>query len=302
MQPAQEHGVLVLDKPKGPTSTACLNTIKHKLGQKKIGHAGTLDPMATGVLLVLLGQGTKLAPYLTAGTKVYEGTLMLGRTTDTYDQEGQILEQAPYDHLTDQEVEQAVLDWKYLTVQEVPPVSAAKHQGKPLYKLHREGHKVPVKTKSIHISQVEILAIQIPLVHFRVTCSQGTYIRSLAHSLGKRLGCGAILTGLRRQACHPFDLSRAHQLDQVVDDLSGFPDRIIPLQDALPHWPRMAITQEQAQGVKNGLWLEASASDNAPEGEQRMLVDPQGHALALVQATKRDASLYWAILRGLWTS
>jgi len=302
MKPSQKHGVLVLDKPQGPTSAACLNTIKHKLGQKKIGHAGTLDPMATGVLLVLLGQGTKLASYLTSGIKTYAGELRLGLSTDTYDIEGRITGEAPCEHLTKEEVEREVLLWQALTEQKVPPVSAAKHKGKPLYKLHREGKEVPVKTKSIHISQVEIISLDLPLVQFRVTCSQGTYIRSLAHSLGKRLGCGATLTGLRREQCRPFDLSQAHQLDEVVADVSGFSDRVIPLVKSLPHWPNMVISHDEAAGIKNGTWLPVSASNTPDEGDQCMLVDPQGNPVALVQATMRDASLHWAILRGLWTS
>jgi tRNA pseudouridine55 synthase len=302
MKPAQQNGILVLDKPNGPTSAACLNAIKHKLGQKKIGHAGTLDPMATGVLLVLLGQGTKLAPYLTSGVKTYLGELKLGLTTDTYDIQGRIIEEHPYDHLDQKEVEKEVFLWQSLTEQEVPPVSAAKHQGKPLYKLHREGKEVPVKTKSIHISQVEIISIDFPLVLFRVTCSQGTYIRSLAHSLGKRLGCGATLSGLRRERCHPFGLIQAHTLDAVVDDPSGFPERVIPIVKALPHWPVMVADHAQAAGIKNGTWLPVPLEEHPHEGEKRMLVDPQGNPLALVQATMRNDSLHWAILRGLWSS
>jgi len=302
MKPAQQHGILVLDKPSGPTSAACLNAIKHKIGQKKIGHAGTLDPMATGVLLVLLGHGTKLAPYLTSGVKTYLGELRLGLTTDTYDIQGRIIEEHSYDHLNEKKVEQAILLWQSLNEQEVPPVSAAKYRGKPLYKLHREGKEVPVKTKSIHISQVEIITLDLPLVVFRVTCSQGTYIRSLAHSLGKRLGCGATLTGLRRERCHPFGLVQAHSLDEVVDDPSGFPERVIPLVKALPHWPIMVVNHEQAAAVKNGTWLPVFPEEHPKESDKHMLVDPEGNPLALVQATMRDDSLYWAILRGLWPS
>ncbi|WP_462323467.1 tRNA pseudouridine(55) synthase TruB [Desulfoplanes sp.] len=302
VKPPQQHGVLVLDKPEGPTSAACLNVLKHTLGQKKIGHAGTLDPMATGVLLVLLGQGTKLAPYLTSGSKTYAGELKLGVATDTYDIQGQVIEERPTDQIPPEKVEREVLLWQSLTEQDVPPVSAAKHRGKPLYKLHREGKQVPVKTKSIHISQVEIISMDLPLVQFRVTCSQGTYIRSLAHSLGKRLGCGATLTGLRRERCHPFGLDQAHLLDEVADDAPGFSGRVIPLDAALPHWPSMAVSHEQAERVKNGAWLPIPPQEAPGEGEKRMLTDPKGNPLALVQANMREDSLYWVILRGLWSS
>lgn len=303
VKPKQQHGILILDKPSGPTSAGCLKSIKHSLGQKKIGHAGTLDPMATGVLIVLLGQGTKLAPYLTAGTKTYVGELQLGTITDTYDVQGVVLKEHPWEQLTKKEVEQEVLLWQSLTHQEVPPVSAAKHNGKPLYKLHRAGEEVPVKTKSIQISQVEILSLDLPLVQFRVTCSQGTYIRSLAHSLGKRLGCGAMLTSLTRERCHPFGLDQAHSLEDVIADGEHLTDRVISLADALPHWPHVVLDENEASEVKNGTWLLANAHDLPPEGERRLFLAPdQSTPLALVEATLRDNVMHWAILRGLWSA
>ncbi|MDD2219513.1 MAG: tRNA pseudouridine(55) synthase TruB [Desulfoplanes sp.] len=302
-KPNQQDGILILDKPSGPTSSGCLQTIKHTLGQKKIGHAGTLDPMATGVLIVLLGQGTKLAPYLTVGTKTYKGELQLGVITDTYDRQGVILEEHPWEHLTKKEVEHDVLLWQALTHQEVPPVSAAKHHGKPLYKLHRAGEEVPVKTKSIHISQVEILSLDLPLVQFRVTCSQGTYIRSLAHSLGKRLECGAMLTSLTRERCHPFGLEQAHSLEDMIADGEHFSDRVISLTDALPHWPHVVLDEEETNEVKNGTWLLANVHDLPLEGEKRLFLAPdQSTPLALVEATMRNNIMHWAILRGLWSA
>ena len=197
----QLDGVLVLHKPGGPTSTDCLNKIKWALGQKKIGHAGTLDPMATGVLVVLLGQGTKLANYLSTDRKTYRGSLILGQTTDTYDVQGKVLADAPWTHLASETVREEILAWRGTISQEVPPVSAAKHEGKPLYALHRAGKETPVKVKDVTIFDVEILELALPHVTFRVTCSAGTYIRSLAHSLGKRLGCGAVLSELERECC-----------------------------------------------------------------------------------------------------
>lgn len=300
--PAQLDGLLVLHKPAGPTSTDCLNSIKRALGQKKIGHAGTLDPMATGVLVVLLGQGTKLAPYLSEGRKTYRGELLLGRTTDTYDIQGQILSEAPWEHLSADDIRAAVLGWQDETRQEVPPVSAAKHQGRPLYALHRAGREVPVKTRDMTIFGVEILSMHLPRVSFRVTCSAGTYIRSLAHSLGRRLGCGAALSELEREASHPFTLDQAHDLKTVLADPERFASLVLPLAQSLPHWPRLRLTGQQAGLVRNGAWLPASLFPAHPaEADSRaMFLAPDGAPLALADVKKRGQDLCWSILRGLW--
>jgi tRNA pseudouridine55 synthase len=298
----QLDGVLVLHKPMGPTSTDCLNSIKRALRQKKIGHAGTLDPMATGVLVVLLGQGTKLASYLMEGRKTYRGRLILGQTTDTYDVQGQILSESSWTHLGEEEVRAAVLDWENTTQQEVPPVSAAKHKGRPLYALHRAGREVPVKTKNMTIFGVEVLSMTLPHVSFRVTCSAGTYIRSLAHSLGKRLGCGAVLSELEREASHPFTLDQAHTPETVLDHKENPAELVLPLTRALPHWPKLTLSNPQAELVKNGTWLPTVLLPEYPAqaGDRAMLLGPEGTPLALAEAKKRDQDMTWSILRGLW--
>jgi len=263
----QRDGLLILNKPSGPTSADCLNDIKYQLKQFKIGHGGTLDPMARGVLLVLLGHGTKLAPYLSGGTKTYSGTFQLGITTDTLDIQGEVTKKAPVD-ATEEDVKHAINRWKELTEQEVPAYSAAKHKGKPLYALAREGKETPVKIKPIVISHVETLDVQMPEASFRVSCSAGTYIRSLVHSLGIRMGCGATLTSLVRESSEPFALS-------------------------------------QAGLVHNGAWL--PVVDQPGEllagelGDQAMLLDPEGAPLALVEAKLQNGKPKWSILRGLWS-
>ena len=298
----QLDGVLVLHKPGGPTSTDCLNQIKRRLGQKKIGHAGTLDPMATGVLLVLLGQGTKLAGYLSDDRKTYRGTLILGQATDTYDVQGRVLAEAPWDHLDTESIRTEILGWLGTMSQEVPPVSAAKHQGQPLYALHRAGKEVPVKVKDITIFDVQILSVDLPKISFRVTCSAGTYIRSLAHSLGKRLGCGAVLSELEREASHPFTLAQAHDLDKVLASGDRLCELVLPMAQALPHWPKLALTGEQAALVQNGAWLPVSLFPAYPaqEGDRALLLSPSMEPLALAEAQTKGQVLSWAILRGLW--
>lgn len=301
---SQLDGLLVLNKPSGPTSAGCLNSIKHGLGQGKIGHAGTLDPLAQGVLLVLLGQGTKLAGYLSSGAKVYCGTMRLGVATDTFDMEGAVTAEKPLDNISQEDVRAAILSWKDLTEQEVPAYSAAKHEGVPLYELARKGEAVPVKEKRIEVYEVEPLEIELPMARFRVRCLAGTYIRSLVHSLGIRLGCGAALAQLTREACEPYGLDAAHSLDAVLGEPERFAQRVIPLAKMLPHWRSIALSPALAALVKNGTWLPAVGA-SGPEllgapGEQVMLVEEGGAPLALAEAQPKDGMLRWGILRGLW--
>lgn len=300
----QLDGLLVLNKPSGPTSAGCLNSIKRALGQGKIGHAGTLDPLAEGVLLVLLGQGTKMAGYLTSGQKVYSGKLKLGVTTDTYDLEGAVLEERPIDNISQEDVREAILGWRDLTDQEVPAYSAAKHEGKPLYELARQGAPVPVKEKSIEVYEVEPLEIELPFARFRVRCQAGTYIRSLVHSLGIRLGCGAALAQLTREACEPYGLEAAHSLDAVLGEPERFAEKVIPLGKMLPHWRTITLSPTLVALVKNGTWLPVGGASGAEllgkSGERALLAGEDGECVALVEAQPRDGGLRWTILRGLW--
>ena len=302
--PEQQHGLLVLNKPKGPTSAGCLEKIKRGLGQKKIGHAGTLDPMADGVLLVLLGQCTKLAGYLTEGGKTYSGCLRLGLSTETYDMEGKEHTEAPWEHLTQDEVRAAVMEWPSMKEQVIPPYSAAKHKGKPLYKLSREGKEVPVKTKPLTVTRAEILDMDLPRVRFRVECASGTYIRSLVHSLGIRLGCGAVLSELTREYSHPFGIDQAWDLETLLQEPERLAERVLPLDRTLPHWPRLALTERQASLVKNGARLDyvpgTLGEGAAAQGNRALLVGPSGKALALAEIKLADGKPVWAILRGLW--
>ncbi|CAK7060809.1 MAG: tRNA pseudouridine synthase B [Desulfovibrio sp.] len=295
--PSQQDGVLVLNKPKGPTSAACIAKIKRRLGQKKIGHAGTLDPMASGVLLVLLGQGTKLSGHLMgSGEKIYAGTVLLGQTTDTWDAEGTVTATADASHITEAMVCEAVSAFIGDTEQEVPPYSAAKHEGKPLYALARKGLETPVKKKIVHVSSAAIEWVDLPYFRFRVACGSGTYIRSLAHSLGIRLGCGATLTELTREYSHPFGLTEAHNLDEVMDQPEAFAARVTKIADALPAWQRIVLATNEAALVRNGrpLPFRGDGSANA------LLVDADGGALALAKRADHGGLPVWAVERGLW--
>ena len=294
----QLHGVLVLNKPSGPTSNACLTAIK-RLGQPKIGHAGTLDPLASGVLVVLLGEATKLAPYVMEGEKTYLGGLCLGQTTDTYDIQGTVTAEAPWEHVTPEILAEAVLAWTGETSQEVPAYSAAKHQGRPLYELARKGLDVPVKHKEISVFDARIVTNEPPSATFRVRVSSGVYIRSLVHSLGKRLGCGAVMTALTREASRPFDLTQAHDLADILDAPGTLPDRIIPIEAALPHWPTVSLTAADAALVRQG--VRVSADPAMPDGTNALLTDEMQRPLALARAEAMDGGQSrWAIVRGLF--
>lgn len=291
----QQHGLLVVNKPCGISSAQCTGRLK-RLGQKKIGHAGTLDPMASGVLLVLLGCATKISGYLlSGGKKVYKGTLRLGQTTDTWDAEGKILSEAPWQNISEATVHAEVEHWKSQTTQEVPPYSAAKHEGRPLYRLARAGKECPVKTKTIEITQAEVLDMALPLVTFRVTCSSGVYIRSLAHSLGTRLECGAMLTELTREYSHPFGLDQAVSLQALLDEPELLPKSLVSIAAALPQWATITVSQEEVADVRNGMPIQRKISV-----EKALLFEPNGNALALVEASEQQNAPVWTVLRGLW--
>lgn len=302
----QQHGVLVLNKPSGPSSAQCLEQIKRQLGQRKIGHAGTLDPLAQGVLVVLLGQATKLSAYLLEGGKIYSGAFKLGLCTDTFDILGRTTAQASTEHIRPEQVEAEVKHWLELDSQEVPAYSAAKHQGKPLYKIAREGKETPVKIKKIDISQAEVLDMNLPWVRFRISCTAGTYVRSLVHSLGTRLGCGAVLTELVRDCSCPFTLEQAVSPDELMAAPEALPGWVIPVSQALPDWTRIDLGQDQAALVRNGAELPcaelAPAGSAQPRpGERAMFVSGQD-PLALVEAGWKGELLVWSILRGLWSA
>ena len=303
MSKTEANGVLVLYKPSGPTSTGCLNQIKRVFRPKKIGHAGTLDPLAEGVLLVLLGAGTKLGQHLLSGEKIYRGRMILGMETDTYDIQGEVVETKDASFVTPQMVLAEIEEWKKLTSQEVPAYSAAKHNGKPLYALAREGKEVPKKVKPVRITDAVLLEENLPKVEFKVACSSGTYIRSLVHSLGTRMGCGATLDMLVREYSHPFDITRAVSLEEVLNspDLS---ELVVPMADALPHWTKVVIEPAQAKLVENGAALakeDVPGFDGAQEGDTAFFQDASGNPLALVDLKEKKGRMVWAITRGLWS-
>ncbi len=313
----QLHGLLVVNKPRGMSSAQCTNRLK-RLGQRKIGHAGTLDPMAQGVLLVLLGQATKISGHLMAGgEKRYAAVVEFGRITDTWDDDGatvaalddralrqQVLERPDFEAALRAEV----ASWSGEMRQVVPAYSAAKHEGRPLYSLARAGHDIPEKVKTIHILQAEVLWVDLPRAAFRVVCSSGTYIRSLAHSLGTRMGCGAVLMELIREYSHPFGLENAVSLDSVTANPELLRESVLPITAALPDWPVLQVTLDDEVAVRHGMpladgkvmWQGKGAASAWQPGVRAILVNGSGEPLALAEASDSTGYRAWNVLRGLW--
>ena len=209
-------GALLIDKPSGPTSHDVVDEIRREFGIKKVGHCGTLDPNATGLLIIVLGRGTKLSEKLMSDDKVYEGTIKFGEATDSYDSDGQITSTQPVPTLTLDQLNDAAATFVGDQMQTPPMVSAIKIKGVPLYKLARKGIEVPREPRLVHIYNCRFTNYEPPFGQFRVACTKGTYVRSIAHELGQKLGCGAHLTALRRSVSGKFDVADALRLDDVL--------------------------------------------------------------------------------------
>lgn len=225
------NGVLLIDKPYGCSSFDVLRRLKYHFGIVKLGHAGTLDPLATGLLVVVLGKATKLSQSFMCGQKEYTGIIQLGVETSTYDSEGEIVSTHSVEGVTKDQVQtvmQAFLGDQY---QQPPMFSAKKKNGVPLYKLARKGQEVEREPNFITIFKFEMEHFSLPNITFRVTCSKGTYIRSLAYDLGKRIGCGAHLTALRRTRSGSFSINDAIPLEELLDQTTAFLTKnIIPYE------------------------------------------------------------------------
>jgi tRNA pseudouridine55 synthase len=214
---ATPDGVLLVDKAEGMTSHDVVALVRRQLGIKKVGHCGTLDPIATGLLLLTIGRGTKVQDLLMSEDKEYVGTLTLGATTSTQDREGEILETKPVPELGEAEIRAAFEKFRGDFYQTPPMVSAKKHGGVPLYKLARQGKVVEREPRFVHVYRYTIDRIALPEIDFSVLCSKGFYVRTYAHDIGELLGCGAHLKDLRRTTSGRFDVSNAVTVDQIKE-------------------------------------------------------------------------------------
>ncbi len=247
-------GIIIVDKESGPSSFRVVERIKGLIKAKKAGHAGTLDPFATGVLVVLLNQGTKLSPFLMSQDKVYKSALRLGIETDTNDLTGRIIKKKDIGMITKEAIKHKTLQFLG-TIKQVPPqYSAIHHNGKRAYELARNGLEVDLQPKDVRIDYINILSVDLPYVWIEVGCSSGTYIRSLGADLGRSLGTGAHLTFLRRIKSGPFLIDNAFTMTQISQHLSNntVDQVIIPLKGALKGMMEVEIPDKLARKIRNG--------------------------------------------------
>ncbi len=245
------NGVLVIDKEAGPTSHDVVASIRKILRQKKVGHTGTLDPAATGVLPLVLGKATKLARYLTGSDKVYYATIRLGANTDTLDSEGETTRERPVESSPAQ-VEEAVMSFLGEIDQLPPMYSAKKIDGKRLYELARKGVEVERDPKRVTIRAIELISCELPDVTIQVNCSAGTYLRVLAEDIGEKLGCGGYLLKLRRISAGPFAIDAAITLDAIADNPDLAVERLVSMTDALSSLPSINLPVSIGQMVTSG--------------------------------------------------
>ncbi|HWN70613.1 MAG TPA: tRNA pseudouridine(55) synthase TruB [Haliangium sp.] len=280
-------GVLVVDKPAGMTSAHVVARVKRALRARRIGHTGTLDPMATGVLPLCLGEATKIAGYLLAEDKAYEAELLLGVETDTLDAEGAVTARDPDGAaaVTEAAVREVMAGFVGPGVQVPPMFSALKHQGKRLHELARAGESVDRPPRPIVIHELTVRELALPRVRFFVHCSKGTYVRSLVADVGRALGCGAHLTALRRTRSGGFGLDRALDLAELGPEAAR--RALIAPAEALAHVPAVTVPPERERDVATGKLLPWTALGLAgppvADGPMR-LVDAGGRLLALVTA------------------
>lgn len=274
---AELHGILVVDKPGGMTSADVVARVKKILGATRVGHTGTLDPMATGVLPIAVGEGTKLAPFLLAEDKAYEGELELGFTTTTLDVEGEVTGRADPSGVTAEGLRAAMAAWVGDHAQIPPMVSALKHGGRRLYELAREGKEVERAPRAIHLKHFELLSFSAPRGRFRVACSKGTYVRSLVRDVGEALGCGATLTALRRTQAGRFGLDMAIPLDAVRLGAIALVDPAT----ALGHLPEVRLDAAGVRIVVCGKPMDAPSG--WAEGQLARLLGPGGALVGVAE-------------------
>jgi tRNA pseudouridine55 synthase len=265
-------GIVLIDKPLEFTSHDVVGKLRRKFSTKRIGHAGTLDPMATGLLVVAVGPATRFLQYLPLEPKVYRAVVRFGVTTDSYDSEGEIVSEMPVPHDFAVRLQEIVPTMVGMQEQVPPMFSAVKVKGQPLYKLARQGIEIERKSRTIHIERMDILDIGEATVELEIECSGGTYVRTIAHELGKKLGCGGYLQSLVRTQIGRFSLTDAKSLDDI-----SFDD-FIPLKTALYPMPIRLLSDLETMRVRNG----GSVANLIDATEEHVaLAEPSGEIISV---------------------
>ncbi len=288
-------GLLNINKPRGPTSHDVVRRVRALTGIRRVGHAGTLDPLATGVLVICVGQATRVAQYVMNERKIYRALVCMGITTDTYDAEGRIVAETQVEVSRDQ-IESALAQFRGPITQVPPAYSAIKHEGTPLYRLARRGIEldqvVQSKARQIEIFDLELSNWNPPECMLEVTCSPGTYVRSLAHDVGQVLGCGAHLGGLTRLASGRFHLEDTITLDELACAAAEqrWSDLLHPIDAALYRFPALRLDADAARRVVLGQAVQARESESEGTGREKegdvaclsRAYGPEGDFLALM--------------------
>ncbi len=259
------NGILNITKPWGKTSFSIVALVKRLTRERRVGHAGTLDPAATGVLPICLGQGTRVSQFLAEATKSYRAQIELGVTTDTYDACGKITGRGDPSRIGQEQLVSALTSFTG-EIQQTPPMySAVKHNGRRLYELARCGIEVYRRSRPARIYSLQLIDWQPPVATVEVVCGKGTYIRSLAHDLGQVLGCGAMLKGLVRLRCGPFDIGDAVSVSQFEDAVRyGYWQHLVyPIDTVLLHWAAIVVGDNTGSAIKNGQMVTVADNDNS---------------------------------------
>lgn len=291
-------GILLIDKPEGPSSAQVVSRVKRLLGAKKVGHLGTLDPFASGLLLVGVNEGTKIADIFLGGSKTYWGTIMLGVDTDTQDSTGKVVNERPVPPLDGVELRSLEAKFSGELLQTPPMFSALKKDGVRLYQLARQGKEVPREPRRVHIEELQLRGKSSTEIEISVTCSRGTYIRTLAADIGAEIGCGAHLQSLRRTVCGGLTIDKAWTLDALERQCANASVPLLALAEALVHlravqWPsrllsRLRLGQQEILG----------RIDPAQPGERLVRVlDPSGDLAALAEWTHDLPGGRWRLQR-----
>jgi len=285
------NGVVAVDKPAGMTSAQVVAVVKKTLRAKKVGHAGTLDPFATGVLVCCINQATRLTRFLTQSKKVYEAVMRLGVQTDTQDLTGRVVREAPVDAVSDERIKEVFDHIRHIDSQVPPAFSALKYKGKPLYKLARQGISVTKAPRRIRIERLQVLDIDLPFVRFKVVCGPGTYIRTLSADLGEALGCGGHLVALRRTESSGFTLSDAVSLEALGElaTLGKAQDCVLSMNDALREMQEVQVPSTLAEKIPRGVPVNESVLGPVQVGTGAWVkvTDSSNNLLAVLDAGQR---------------
>ena len=292
------NGLLIVDKPEGMTSLSVVREVKRRFHIEKAGHIGTLDPFATGVLPIVINEGTKLVPFLREEPKEYEAVLKLGEETTTDDLTGEVFYRKTWEAIPSEMIP-AVFQTFQGRIQQIPPMySAVKVQGKPLYQLARKGIEVDRKEREVEVLDIQVQDISLPQVRFKVSCSKGTYIRALGRDIGRKLGCGAHLLHLRRIRSGSFTIKQSIPWKSLrdlseVDDLSRW---LISLEEALAGFPEMIGDRHLVKMVRDGKGMAARDLSAQPlptfeKGEWLKMSSPEDGLVAILKSEVRDADV-----------